>query len=62
MTEEPKITYSEETKALQKDASEHLLISLAHYEDVERSGIKIIARGEGCYIYDTDGQIGRAHV
>ncbi len=56
MTEEPKITYSEETKALQKDASEHLLISLAHYEDVERSGIKIIARGEGCYIYDTDGR------
>ena len=47
---------SDRTEALQKDAMRHVLISLSHYEDVERSGIKVIERGEGCYIYDTDGR------
>ncbi|MBD3291858.1 MAG: aminotransferase class III-fold pyridoxal phosphate-dependent enzyme, partial [Armatimonadia bacterium] len=47
---------TDRTEALQRDAMRHVLISLSHYEDVERSGIKIIERGEGCYIYDTDGR------
>lgn len=47
---------TDRTDALQRDAMRHVLISLSHYEDVERSGIKIIERGEGCYIYDTDGR------
>lgn len=50
------IEYTERTRAMQEDAARHLLISLSHYEDVERSGAKIIERGEGCYIYDTDGR------
>jgi adenosylmethionine-8-amino-7-oxononanoate aminotransferase len=50
------IDYSERTQAMQRDAMRHVLISLSHYEDVERSGVKIIERGEGCYIWDTDGR------
>ena len=50
------IEYGERTRAMQRDAMRHVLISLSHYEDVERSGIKIIERGEGCYIYDADGR------
>ncbi len=50
------IEYSERTQAMQRDAMQHILFSLGHYEDVERSGIKIIERGEGCYIYDADGR------
>jgi putrescine aminotransferase len=50
------IEYGERTRAMQRDALRHILISLSHYEDVERSGIKIIERGEGCYIYDADGR------
>lgn len=48
--------HTERTLALQADAARHLLISLSHYEDVERSGAKIFERGEGCYIWDTDGR------
>jgi putrescine aminotransferase len=50
------IEYSERTRALQQEAMRYILWSLGHYEDVERSGVKIIARGEGCYIYDADGR------
>ncbi len=50
------IEYSERTRAMQEDAMRHVLISLSHYEDVERSGIKIIERGEGCYVFDADGR------
>jgi adenosylmethionine-8-amino-7-oxononanoate aminotransferase len=48
--------YSEPTRRLQQDAMRYILWSLGHYEDVERSGVKIIARGEGCYIFDADGR------
>jgi len=50
------IEYSDRTRAMQADAMKHILFSLGHHEDVERSGIKIIERGEGCYIYDADGR------
>ncbi|MBM3497624.1 MAG: aspartate aminotransferase family protein [Armatimonadetes bacterium] len=50
------IQYSERTQALQQEAMRYILWSLGHYEDVVRSGVKIIARGEGCYIYDADGR------
>ena len=50
------VEYSERTRAMQQDAMRHVLISLSHYEDVERSGIKIIERGEGCYVFDADGR------
>jgi len=50
------IEYSDRTRAMQEDAARHVLISLSHYEDVERSGAKIIERGEGCYIFDADGR------
>ncbi|MBM3477343.1 MAG: aspartate aminotransferase family protein [Armatimonadetes bacterium] len=50
------IEYSEHTQRLQQEAMRHILWSLGHYEDVERSGVKIIARGEGCYIFDADGR------
>ena len=50
------IEYSERTRAMQEDAMRHVLISLSHYEDVERSGVKIIERGEGCYVFDADGR------
>ena len=46
---------SERTLELERQAMRHVLISLSHYEDVERSGLKIIERGDGCYIWDTDG-------
>jgi len=42
--------------ALQGDALRHILFSLGHYEDIVRSGVKIIARGEGCYIFDAEGR------
>ncbi len=54
--ESPAVEYSERTRAMQRDAMRHVLISLSHYEDVERSGVKIIERGEGCYIFDADGR------
>jgi len=50
------IEYSEATQAMQQDALKYLLFSLGHYEDVERSGVKIIERGKGCYVYDADGR------
>ena len=50
------VEYGERTRRLQEAASRHILFSLGHHEDVERSGIKIIERGEGCYVTDTDGR------
>ena len=50
------IEYSERTRAMQADALKHILFSLGNYGDIERSGVKIIERGEGCYIYDADGR------
>ena len=50
------IEHTDRTKALQADAMRHILFSLGHYEDVEKTGPKIIERGEGCYIFDTDGR------
>lgn len=47
--------YSEKTQALQQEALRYILFSLGDYGDIESSGVKIIERGEGCYIYDTDG-------
>ena len=52
----PDIEYSEATQAMQRDALRHILFSLGNYADIEDSGIKIIERGEGCYIYDADGR------
>jgi len=48
--------FSGRTQALQRDALKYLLFSLGDYGDIEDSGVKIIERGEGCYIYDTDGR------
>jgi len=56
MSDDPRTDYSAETQALQQDALKYLLFSLGHYEDIERSGLKIIARGEGCHIFDADGR------
>ncbi len=50
------IEYSQETQAMQREALQHILFSLGDYGDIEASGVKIIERGEGCYIYDTDGR------
>jgi putrescine aminotransferase len=52
----PQTAHSARTQALQADALRHILFSLGHYEDIEKTGPKIIERGEGCYIYDTDGR------
>jgi len=46
----------ERTRQLQDDAQKHILFSFGDYADIQRSGIKVIERGEGCYIYDTDGR------
>ncbi len=56
MDHEIKIEYSEKTRALQADAARYILFSLSDYGDIERSGIKVIERGEGCFIYDADGR------
>ena len=56
MADKMNIEYSEKTQAMQKDALRHILWSLGNYGDIERSGVKIIERGEGCYIYDADGR------
>jgi len=48
--------HSERTQALQQDALDYVLLNWASYTDIEQSGPKIIERGEGCYVYDTDGR------
>ncbi len=50
------IEYSERTQAMQRDALQYILFSLGNYGDIQSSGVKIIERGEGCYIYDADGR------
>lgn len=50
------IEYSPCTQQVQRDAMRYILWSLGHYADVERSGVKVIERGEGCYVYDMDGR------
>jgi len=48
--------HTERTRALQEDALRYVLLNLGDYTDIEMSGAKIIERGEGCYVYDTDGR------
>ncbi len=48
--------HSERTVALQQDALHYILLNLGDYTDIEMSGAKIIERGDGCYVYDTDGR------
>jgi len=47
--------HSQKTRALQEDALRYVLLNLGSYTDIEASGAKIIERGEGCYVWDTDG-------
>ncbi len=47
---------SDRTRRLQLEAERHILFSFGDYADIQRSGIKVIERGEGCYVYDTDGR------
>ena len=49
------LEHSEKTRALQEDALRYVLLNLGSYTDIEASGPKIIERGEGCYVWDTDG-------
>jgi len=49
------IEHSQRTKQLQQDALHYILLNLGSYTDIEASGAKIIERGDGCYVYDTDG-------
>lgn len=48
--------HTERTLSLQQDAARYILLNLGDYTDIEMSGAKIIERGDGCYIYDTDGR------